>query len=56
VVDDGVLCPERNWNSESESNDGEVLPFNEEEGHELAGVVEEGQITPPRERLYLRSI
>jgi hypothetical protein len=49
-VDDGVLCPERNWDSGSESNDDEeVLPFNEEEDKELVSWVEEGLITPPTE-------
>jgi len=47
-VDAGVLCPERNWGSGSESNDDEeVLPFNEEEDNKLVSVVEEGLIIPP---------
>ena len=49
-MDAGVLCPERNWGSGSESNDDEeVLPFNEEEDNELVSLVEEGLITPPTE-------
>jgi transposase InsO family protein len=47
--DEEVLYPERTWDSESESNDDEVLLFNEKEDYELARAVDEGLITPPSE-------
>jgi hypothetical protein len=49
-VDEEVLCPEQNWDSESDGSiDDEVLSFNEKEDFDLARAFEEALITPPSE-------